>query len=211
MPTSLPARLEHGLEIWETSDPVEVDIASEHVGVRICTEDAVSTCYDAGSDAGLVHIRGWSTAGTVTQNFPTASRARRSFEASPSSRRHRHARTHASTRRSRRRTPDCDAAKRRVIVNALVDFGGDPANVIGKVWANIGGADIPLTFAAGTPWAASAPISIPSAEGPPLNITIKWEAQKGKLSPAKKDECNDKSNNPCKWELAAGPTSLQGL
>ena len=194
-----PGASSQGLEIWETKSPVEdVNIASEHVGVRICTSDSGSQCYDQESTDGLVHIRGW-TDGTGGQNSngltkapvlesvalesgsPACSDARFNPSFSPT-------------------VPECGAENRNVNVRAVLDFGGDPRNALGSVKAVVGGTEYPLTISTSAPWHATGPVPIPSAEGP-LDIDIKWEAQKGQLGTGNSAKCSDKKGNPCKGEF----------
>ena len=194
-----PGTNAHGLEIWETTGPAEVDIPSEHVGVQICIEDAVSACYDPSGD-GLYHIRGW-TDGSGGQNSDglTQPPVLESVSLEPASPECEDARFNPSFSPA---TPDCDSSKRNVTISAVVDFGGDPANVLGSVKAEVNGTETDLTLGTASPWAATGTVAIPAGEGPITDIDILWEAQKGQLGSGRNaKKCSDKNGNPCKDEF----------
>ena len=205
------APAEDGLSIWETENPVSVSIPSEHVGVRIALSPNSSTacggsvvCYDAVEvTKGLAHIRGWTDADVVTQNAQkglTSPAILRSVALEPASPACEDSRFLPSFSPA---TPACDTAKRKIAVAAVVNFGGNPANVQGKVTAVVnGGSPTQLAFDASSPWTARGVISVPSAEGP-INIGIEWEATKGELptnNPNKPDVCKTGNSNPCAWK-----------
>ena len=177
---------ENGLMIWDNSSaPVSVPINVEHVGVRIalgggtsttCGDPAVS-CYDAGSSHGLVHIRGWTAAGTGAPKVPIA----RDVTLLPGTCPDPYF-THAGV--------SCTIG-----VNATVDFGvPDPVTTLGAtVAATVGGVQYPLTFNAGT-WSGA---GIPVAPGTgPHDVGLHWQITKN----ADGSDCN---GGQCRGDLNA--------
>jgi Putative Flp pilus-assembly TadE/G-like len=157
----------NGLMIWDNStSPVSVPITAEHVGVRIALGDSSTTCgqpgvscFDAGSAHGLVHIRGWTAAGTGAPKVPIA----RSVNLVPGT------------------CPDpyfihADVSC-TIGVNATVDFGvPNPVTTLGAtVAAVVGGTSYPLTFNAGTWSTAGIPIG---AHTGPHDVGLHWQITK---------------------------------
>jgi Flp pilus assembly protein TadG len=157
---------ENGLMIWDNSGaPVSVPINVEHVGVRIALGGGTSTtcgdpavvCYDAGSTHGLVHIRGWTAAGTGAPKVPIA----RAVTLLPGTCPDPYF-THADV--------SCTIG-----VNATVDFGvPNPVTTLGAtVAATVGGVSYPLTFSGGT-WSTAASIPIAPGTGP-HDVGLHWQ------------------------------------
>ena len=193
---------------FESATPEDVQIPAgvTNVGVRIALSNDTSTintcadadvCYDAGqANRGLVHIRGWTAAGSVTYNGsagPQTAPLARSVTLQPG--------TNCDNPYFSSDTESCDSVK----VRANVDFGPGavPSALGATVTAVVNGTDFPLTLGANG-W-ESAPIAIPAGAGP-LDFELKWEETDGGFAtPPKKpgdppglDECNNRNNNPCK-------------
>ena len=180
-----------GLSIFDNSAaPVSVPITAEHIGVRIalsgkstvgdCGQTLVA-CYDAGDpNAGIVHIRGWSAAGSVSGNngkpLPRSVALKQGtctdayFSVSSSG---------------------CAVA-----VVAKVDFGVAPADA--KLWATVGRDRYAMTYDAtqGT-WSSGAVVPVPAAAGP-VPIGLDWAQTSGTAGGA---NCTSKGNNPCTGSL----------
>jgi hypothetical protein len=161
---------EGDMAIWDNSGaPVSVPITAEHVGVRIALGGGTSTtcgqalvnCYDLSSTTrGILHIRGWTAAGTPQPRAPLA----RSVTLTPGS------------------CPDpyfVNAAVACTIgVNATVDFWASPSTLGATVAATVAGQSYPLTFDAGTrTWSTAAAIPVATRAGP-LDIGLHWEITK---------------------------------
>jgi hypothetical protein len=161
---------ENGMAIWDNSGaPVTVPITAEHVGVRIALSGSTSTtcgqplvnCYDLTSGSrGLVHIRGWTGAGTATPTAPLA----RAVTLTPGT------------------CPDpyfVNAAVSCTIgVDARIDFGASPATLGATVSATVAGQSYPLTFNAGTnSWSAAGAIPVPSQAGF-RDVGLHWQITK---------------------------------
>ena len=197
-----------------TSKSVPIPTDADHVGVRIALSNGTSTdctasgvvCYDAGSANGLVHIQGWTAAGTVTYNGsagPQTAPLVRSVTLQPG--------TNCDNPYFSSATEPCDSIK----VRATVDFGGDPTALGASVTAIVDGNDYPLTLGA-SGWESGA-IDIPTGAGP-IDVELEWEETDGgfdtgnataaaaakpddkpdKPPKPELDECNDRNNNPCK-------------
>ncbi|HEX6714849.1 MAG TPA: Tad domain-containing protein, partial [Thermoleophilaceae bacterium] len=162
---------QNGMAIWDNSTaPVTVPITAEHVGVRVALSGSTSTtcgeplvtCYDLTSGTrGLVHIRGWTAAGTGTPTAPLA----RSVTLTPGT------------------CPDpyfVNAAVSCTIgVNAAIDFGATGPTALGAtVSATVAGQSYPLTFNAGTgTWSAAGAIPVPSQAGF-RDVGLHWQITK---------------------------------
>jgi hypothetical protein len=192
---------EAGLAMWKTNAPATVPISAPDVGVGIALSggssttcgDPLVTCYSTTGE-GLVHIRGWSSTGTVNANPTTGLHSApipRSVSLEPATPACDDARFGPSFSPF---GPTCVAANRKVAISAVVDFGTDPSNVGAKLTPVVGGVPgAPLTFDSTAPYTARGVVSIPSGGGP-LHIDLNWEATKGKFpadSTKKKDECPD--------------------
>ncbi len=130
----------NGMTVWDNSAaPIGVPISASRIGVRIVLGGGTSTtcggrfvaCYDLGSSNGLLHVRGWSSAGSGTQPNPPLARDVRLFAGSCPD-------AYFSTA-----TSSCSVG-----VSAVVDFGtNDPIGALGaSVTAVIGGVTHPLTY-----------------------------------------------------------------
>ena len=200
------AQDEQGLAMWETSGAADVPIDAEHVGVGIALSGGSSTaCDDAlvvcfGNDTGLAHIRGWSSAGTVSQNATIGLQSKpivRSVSLEPTTPACDDIRFLPSFSGA---SPDCEAAKRTVAISAVVDFGGNPADVGATVTPVVNGTTgSPLVFDTTAPWTARGVLSIPAGSGP-LEIALDWEATKGEIpgNGNKVDECKTGGGNKCR-------------
>jgi hypothetical protein len=173
-----------GLVQWSNGEaPLPVTVDSAHVGVRVIVSSTGSTtcgtppvhCFDGGSADGLVHIRGWSAAGSAAQ--PDAPIAR-SVELEPGT---------------------CDdpyfnyvSAKCTVGVRAALDFGGIPP---ADVKVTVAGAKpaIQLTYdATSDTWTSPPDVEVAPAAGPQW-IGLAWEVASGTIGGT---ACTAKA--PCK-------------
>jgi Putative Flp pilus-assembly TadE/G-like len=180
---------QNGLSIWESPD-VAVPITAQHVGVRValsgdsatttCGQNYVS-CFDLTSGTrGLVHLRGWTAAGTATAQAPIA----RSVSLVPGT------------------CPDATfvnaAVSCTIGVNATVDFGAAIANPVttlgATVSATVAGTNYPLTYNAGTKvWSANGAIPVPPQTGP-RDVALHWQITKL----ANGSNCN---GNSCRGDI----------
>ena len=167
----------NGTSIWDNStDLAAVPITAEHVGVRIALSGGTSTtcgqplvsCYDLSAPAtgptrGLVHIRGWSAAGTGGATTPIA----RSVSLLPGP--------------LVGGCPDPYFVKASVActvgLNATIDFGAaNPVTTLGAtVEARVAGQPYPMTFSGGT-WNRTG-ISIAPGTGM-QNVVLHWAVTK---------------------------------
>jgi Flp pilus assembly protein TadG len=179
---------ENGLLIWDNSSaPVSVPINAEHVGVRIALGGGTSTtcgqamvsCYDAGSANGLLHIRGWTAAGTGAPKTPIA----RNVTLLPGS------------------CPDPYFTNADVSctigVDATVDFGvPNPATTLGATLAaTVAGQSYPLAFDPGTGTWSGSGVTIGAHTGP-QDVGLHWQITKN----ADGTSCN---GGQCRGDLAA--------
>jgi len=165
-----------GTALWDnalTPVPVIFDAGVQHVGVRIVVGGASSLtcgdnlvdCYDSGSSNGLVHIRGWSSAGDASQpNQPIA----------------RDASLYPGT---------CDGAafsnwgtSCAIGMQAKVSFGDPDPTVVGaSLTAVARGISYPMTYDAGTgTWDTGANVTIPRQFGP-VPIELRWKVTNGTI------------------------------
>jgi Flp pilus assembly protein TadG len=185
-----------GMVTWDNSTvPVTVPITAEHVGVQIalgggtsttCGEPLVS-CYDAGSSDGIVHIRGWTAAGTATPQTPLA----RSVTLLPGS---------LGNPGDPGPCPDAyfsNAATTCTInVDATVDFGASPTALGATVEATVADQSYPLTFNAATgTWSTAASIPVTTQAGP-LDVGLHWTIARN----ADGTNCN---GGRCRGDIAA--------
>jgi Flp pilus assembly protein TadG len=175
---------QNGLAIWNTPD-VAVPITAQHVGVRVALSGDTSTttcgqtyvtCYDLTSGTrGVVHLRGWTAAGTATAQAPIA----RSVSLVPGT------------------CPDATfvnaAVSCTIGVNATVDFGvANPVTTLNAtVSATVAGTNYPLTYNAGPgTWTTNAAIPVPPQTGP-RDVGLHWQITKL----ANGSNCNGNSCN----------------
>jgi hypothetical protein len=198
----------NGLGVWDNADaplPVTFDSANQRVGVAIALGGSSSTtcgavmveCYDSTASLtggvpsrGIVFVRGFSEAGTVSQpdNLPIL----RSTTLVPGS---------CTDPYFSSATTSCTFG-----VRAKVDFGaGDPISTVGGVvQAVVGGTSYPMTYDAASGWWQSA-TTIPLAAGiGPRSVDIHWEETKGTLTIAGKAEaCKTGNGNKCTGDFTS--------
>jgi Putative Flp pilus-assembly TadE/G-like len=198
----------NGLGVWDNAAaplPVTFDSSNSRVGVVVALGGSASTtcgavlveCYDATAaltggvpSRGILHIRGYSTSGTVSQ--PSGPPLLRSTVLVPGS------------------CPDpyfsSESSSCTYGVRAKVDFGaGDPLATVGAVVAaRVGGTSYPMSYDAATGWWQSA-TTIPLAAGAgPAPIDIQWEETKGTLTVGgKTEDCKTGNGNKCTGEYSS--------
>jgi hypothetical protein len=178
---------QNGLAIWDNlGTPVPVPITAEHVGVRIALGGASSTtcgqvlvdCYDTQSTHGILHLQGWTAAGTGAPKTPIP----RSVRLLPGS------------------CPDAyfsaAPAGCGVGIEAGIDFGANPVVLGATVNATVGGASVPLIYtpASGT-WSAAGGIPVP-VNGGPIDVGFHWTISKNA------DGTNCTPNSSCRGDIA---------
>ena len=178
---------QNGLAVWDSPD-VAVPITTQHVGVRVALSGDPATttcgqpyvnCFDLTSGTrGIVHLRGWTAAGTATAQAPIA----RNVSLVPGT------------------CPDATfvnaAVSCTIGVNATVDFGvANPATTLGAtVSATVAGTNYPLTYNAGTGvWSANGAIPVPPQAGP-RDVALHWQITKL----ANGSNCN---GNSCRGDI----------
>jgi hypothetical protein len=198
----------NGLAVWDNAGaplPVTFDTNDVDVGVVVALGGLSSTtcgqplvqCYDAGAAAGagglpskgIVHIRGWSAAGSGLQpsNDPILRQATQvpgtcsdPYFSSP--------------------TTSCTIG-----VSARVDFGSlagvDQTTIVGaKLTAVVGKTKYPLTYdATSATWSSATTIPVAAADGP-IDVTLDWEETHGTL---KGNTCSTSGGNKCKGSFGA--------
>jgi hypothetical protein len=177
--------------LWDNSAlPLTLTVDRERIGVRVAvttTEtggfacgDPLVDCFDAGSANGLLHIRGWSSAGTVTPADHPIARDVRLLPGTCTG-------TYFSSA-----TAPC-----AVGVEAQIDFGTlDPVLDLGAtVRASVGGNQTyALTYDPLTErWRSNAEIPIAAAAGP-VTINLNWRKTKGTSGGL---TCTATGQNPC--------------
>jgi hypothetical protein len=190
-----------GTALWDnTLSPADVTFAAgvEHVGVRIvvggassltCGENLVD-CYDTGSNDGLVHMRGWSSAGNASQpNEPIA----------------RDAQLYAAT---------CDGGafsnwgtSCTIGMQADVSFGDpDPTTVGASLTAVARGISYPMTYDPATgAWDTGGAITVPSQFGP-MPIELRWKVTNGTIGG---NNCT--IENPCSGTFGTVQRHFSGM
>ena len=181
------------MTVWDNSAaPIGVPISASRIGVRIVLGGGTSTtcggrfvaCYDLGSSNGLLHVRGWSSAGSGTQPNPPLARDVRLFAGSCPD-------AYFSTA-----TSSCSVG-----VSAVVDFGtNDPIGALGaSVTAVIGGVTHPLTYDAPSGrWVSTGTNLFSVAPGAgPLPVELRWEETKGQVTVGSKLESCKVNGNKC--------------
>jgi hypothetical protein len=198
----------NGLGVWDNAAaplPVTFGSSNSRVGVVVALGGSTSTtcgavlveCYDATAtltggvpSRGILHIRGYSTSGTVSQ--PSNPPLLRSTILVPGS---------CTDPYFSSASSSCTYG-----VRARVDFGaGDPLATVGAVVAaRVGGTSYPMTYDAATGWWQSA-TTIPLGAGAgPAPIDIQWEETKGTLVIAGRTEsCKTGNGNKCTGEFTA--------
>jgi hypothetical protein len=189
----------NGLAVWDNAAaplPVKFDTGDRDVGVVVALGGGASTtcgdplveCFDAGATKlasglpgkGIVHVRGWSAAGSGAQpGDPIA----RGVSLLPG--------TCADPYFSSA-TATCQFG-----VKAFVDFGvADPiAGVGATVTAKVSGTTYPLTYSAATgAWSVDSAIPLATGSGP-VDVTLDWEESKGTWTG---NACKSGGGNKCK-------------
>jgi Flp pilus assembly protein TadG len=202
-----------GLAVWDNvAAPAAVQFASADtdVGVVIALSGSTSTtcgqplvqCYDAGAATntsgvptqGLVHIRGWSAAGSGAQ--PTNAPIVREASLVPGS---------CADPYFSRSTTSCTIG-----LQARVDFGTtDPIGVVGaQLTAMVGGKSAgTLTYDATTGlWTSPTTITVAPASGP-LNVSLDWAETKGTLNG---NTCSTAGGNKCKGSFGVVQRAFAG-
>lgn len=176
-----------GLSVWDNSaSPVSVPINGAHIGVRVAFSGGTSTsctdplvqCYDLGSANGILHARGWSTAGSGAQPNPPLARSVTLFPGTCTD-------------------PYFTSGSACTIgVRAVVDFGGDPTAVGAKLEATVGGTTHPLTYSAATGmWESTgANFFTVGAGAGPVAVTLDWEETIGTVNG---ETCKTTGGNKC--------------
>jgi hypothetical protein len=170
----------NGLAIWDNvSAPVSVPISSSKVGVRIALSgnqssttcgDFLVDCYDAGSPDGIVHIRGWSSAGSGAQPNPPLARDVTLIPGTCTD-------PYFSSA-----TAACTIG-----VSAAIDFGvANPVTTYdARVTATVAGRTRPLAFDPGTNrWVSTGGsnfYTVDPATGP-QPVTLSWEVRGGTIN-----------------------------
>jgi Flp pilus assembly protein TadG len=194
----------NGLSVWDNAAAplsVKFDTGDTDVGVVVALGGATSTtcgdplvdCFDAGAakllsglpSKGIVHVRGYSTAGNGAQ--PAAPIAR-SVTLLPGG---------CADPYFSAATSTCSFG-----VRAQVDFGvTDPVTTLGaKVTATAAGTTVPLTFDATTGrWSAATGLPLAAGAGP-VNVTLDWEETKGTQNG---NSCSTSNGNKCKGTFGA--------
>jgi Flp pilus assembly protein TadG len=194
----------NGLSVWDNAAeplPVKFDTGDADVGVVVALGGATSTtcgdplvdCFDAGAakllsglpSKGIVHVRGYSTAGSGAQ--PAAPIAR-SVTLLPGD---------CTDPYFSGATATCSFG-----VRAHVDFGAvDPVTALGaKVTATVGATTVPLTFDAATgAWSVATGFPLAPGAGP-VNVTLDWEETKGTQNG---NTCSTSNGNKCKGTFGA--------
>lgn len=181
---------------WDNvADPFHLTVTQSHIGVRVAFTtttsgpfncgDPLVDCYDAGSTNGLVHIRGWSAAGTVTVADNPIARDVQMV-----------AGTCTGAYFSAAGT-QCFAG-----LDAKIDFGTlDPVGVTGaRVSANVTGSNQTYTMTYSTTtqrWTTGAVIPVAAGAGP-LTVNIHWDKRKGTSGGL---TCSNGNNTPCKGDF----------
>jgi len=180
--------------IWDNSgDPLNLTVDRARIGTRVALTstssgdfacgDPLVECFDSQSpNGGLLHIRGWSGAGTVTPaDNPIARDVRLLAGATCTG-------AYFSSA-----TTQCFTG-----VDAQIDFGTlDPVGALGaSVTANIGGnQSYTLTYDSVTNrWRSNVEIPIAAGAGP-VSINLSWEKRRGTSAGL---ICTDRNNTPCK-------------
>jgi len=190
---------------WDNSgDPLDLTIDRAHIGVRVALTstssgpfacgDPLVSCFDSQSpNTGLLHIRGWSAAGTVTATDNPIARDVRLLPGT------------CTGQYFSSATTDCLTG-----VDAKIDFGTtDPVNLLGaRVTANLGGnQNYTLTYDAVTQrWRSTVQIPVVAGAGP-VTINLAWDKHRGTSAGL---TCTNGNNTPCKGTFPAVQTIFAG-
>jgi hypothetical protein len=168
----------NGLAVWDNmTSPVSVPISSSKIGVRVALSGNASSttcgaplvaCYDAESPDGIVHIRGWSSAGSAAQpNLPLA----RDVTLTPGT---------CTDPYFSSATAACTIG-----VRAVVDFGvADPSTVRASVTATVDGRTRLLGYDSATGrWESTGAnfFTVDPATGP-QPVRLSWEVRSGTIN-----------------------------
>lgn len=191
---------------WDNSgDPLPLTVDRPGIGIRVALSSTTSgpfacgdplvDCYDTASATGpLLHIRGWSAAGTVTVADNPIARDVRLIPGSTC--------TGAYFSSA---TAQCFTG-----IDAKIDFGTlDPVGVLGaKVTANIGGnQNYTLTYDPVTQrWRSLVEIPVAAAAGM-VSVNLNWEKHKGTSNGL---TCTNGNNTPCKGSFAGAQRIFAG-
>jgi hypothetical protein len=177
--------------VWDNSgEPLSLTVDRQRIGVRVALSstssgpfacgDPLVDCFDSQSANGLLHIRGWSGAGTVTTADNPIARDVRLLPGTCTG-------AYFSSA-----TAECFTG-----VDAQIDFGTlDPVGVVGaRIVASVGGnKTYPLTYdPVTTRWRSNAEIPIAAGAGP-VSINLAWEKRRGTSGGL---TCTATGNNPC--------------
>jgi Flp pilus assembly protein TadG len=178
----------NGLVLWDNADsPVPVKINAKDVGVRVILGGGSSTncgdplveCYDlVDQDKGIVHVRGWSAAGSGAQPNAPIDRSVTLYNGTCAD-------------------PYFSASDCTIGVRARVDFGTSSpvANLGASLTAVVGGSNYPLTYDASSgAWVSQATVPVKPGAGP-IPIELKWEETKGSQGG---NTCKATGGNKCK-------------
>jgi Putative Flp pilus-assembly TadE/G-like len=190
-----------GLAIWDNaSTPVAVPISSRNIGVRLTLSgtgtsttcgDPLVNCYDSGSPNGVLHIRGWSSAGSGAQPNPPIARDVALLPGSCSDP------YFTST-----------ATACTIGVEAVVDFGvGNPSTVGARLNATINGTTRALTYNAATGrWVSPTTFTIDPAKGP-VPVELSWAETIDTVGGL---GCKNGGSNPCQGTFGVVHRAFSG-
>ena len=179
----------NGLAIWDNvAAPVSVPISSSKIGVRIGLSgnessttcgDFLVDCYDAGSPNGILHIRGWSSAGSGAQPNPPLARDVTLIPGTCTD-------------------PyfNSETAACTIGVSAAVDFGGLPTTAT-FVRATVDRATKSLSYDSATGrWISTGAnfFSVDPSQGP-VTVELEWEEESGSVTGL--GPCTTTGANPC--------------
>ena len=181
--------------LWDNSgDPLHLTVDRANIGTRVALSstssgpfacgDPLVECFDSQSSGGVLHIRGWSGAGTVTPADNPIARDVRLLAGTCTG-------AYFSSA-----TAQCTTG-----IDAQIDFGtADPVGLLGaRVSANLGGnQNYTLTYDPVTTRWRTAVDAIPVAAGAgPVSINLHWEKRKGTSGGL---TCTNGNNTPCKGD-----------
>ncbi|HEX5897012.1 MAG TPA: pilus assembly protein TadG-related protein [Thermoleophilaceae bacterium] len=190
--------------IWDNSgEPLSITVDRPNIGVRVAISsttdgpfacgDPLVECFDSQSAGGVLHIRGWSGAGTVTPADNPMLRDVRLLAGTC---------TGAYFSYS---TAECATG-----IEAQIDFGtADPVGLLGaRVSANLGGnQSYTLTYDPVTSrWRSSAIIPIAAGAGS-VPINLHWEKRQGTSGGL---TCTNGNNTPCNGDWPAAQRIFSG-
>jgi hypothetical protein len=182
--------------VWDNSgDPLPLTVDRAHIGVRVALSstssgpfacgDPLVECFDSQSANGLIHIRGWSGAGTVAPADNPIARDVRLLAGTCTG-------AYFSSA-----TTGCFTG-----VEAQIDFGTlDPVGALGaSVVASVGGnKTYPLTYdPVTTRWRSNIEIPVAAASGP-VSVNLIWEKRNGTSGG---QTCSAGGQNPCTGTFA---------